>query len=374
MVACELKKGDSTPTVLALVKKNSRGLRRGYVLNYEEALESIRSAISDAERIIKQKIRHLSLSIGGTTLESKILEGGVVVSRPDAEINQSDILRAIDQAEASLPDSANRQVLHRIPISFKLDGKKVPGRPEGLKGSKLEVRALFISYSSLHLKDVVRMLDELGIVVDDIVASPLSASTALLSRVQKMAGCVLVNIGSQTTSIAVYEDGLPISVQVFPLGSTDITNDIALGFRIPLEDAERIKKGDIDSSTPKKKLDEIISARLADIFQYIEMHLKKLGRNGLLPAGIIITGGGSGISNIEDLAKNYFKLPAKIAHPDIAQISKNQIKDSSWAVAYGLCLFIFLDNPEDSFLPRRHGAKSPTIWSTIGDWFKELLP
>jgi len=356
---------------LALVKRQSKGLRRGYVINLEETTQSIREALDDAERIVRSRIRKVIVGVGGLSLGSKTAEGGVVASRPDSEITESDLGRAVEASEAALTDMANKQILHRIPLSFKLDGEKVLGRPEGLRGSKLEVKTLFITGGTQHLRDMVRAAEEAGLIVEDLVASPFAASLAVMTKVQKMAGCVLVNIGSQTTSIAVFEEGLPLSIQVFAIGSTDITNDIALGFKIPIEEAEKVKKGEGEPVGTKKKLDEIIEARLSDIFEFIEMHLKKIKRSGLLPAGLIITGGGASIANIEELAKDYFRLPAKTAQTAIATNSKSQIRDSAWSVSFGLCLFGVVEQEGNSF-----GARV-TLKNTqkkILAWLKEFMP
>ena len=166
-------------------------------------------------------------------------------------------------------------------------------------------RTLLVTSLEQHLNDLVSAIENTGILVDDVMASPLAASLVMLSKTQKRAGCVLANIGAETVSIAVFENSIPISLKVFPLGSGDITNDIAIGLKIPLEEAERVKRGfTSNTNISKRKLDEIISARLSDMFGLIEAHLKSIKRNGLLPAGIIITGGGSGIADIEDLAKS----------------------------------------------------------------------
>lgn len=371
LVICEQKNDNSVPQVLALVKRQSKGLRRGYVINLEETTQSIREALDDAERIVRSRIRKVIVGVGGLSLGSKTAEGGVVASRPDSEITESDLGRAVEASEAALTDMANKQILHRIPLSFKLDGEKVLGRPEGLRGSKLEVKTLFITGGTQHLRDMVRAAEEAGLIVEDLVASPFAASLAVMTKVQKMAGCVLVNIGSQTTSIAVFEEGLPLSIQVFAIGSTDITNDIALGFKIPIEEAEKVKKGEGEPVGTKKKLDEIIEARLSDIFEFIEMHLKKIKRSGLLPAGLIITGGGASIANIEELAKDYFRLPAKTAQTAIATNSKSQIRDSAWSVSFGLCLFGVVEQEGNSF-----GARV-TLKNTqkkILAWLKEFMP
>lgn len=370
LVVCEQKTGNNVPQILTLVKKPSKGLRRGYIINLEETVESIKEAFADAERTLNIKPKKIFLGVGGVSVESKVSDGVVTLSRPDSEITENDIARAMDSSEANLPDITNKQILHKIPLSFKLDGQKVLGRPEGLKGNKLEIKTLFVYCMNQHLKEMVRAVEEAGGIVEDIVASPLSAALVILTKVQKMAGCAMVNIGSQTTSVAIFEEGLPLSVQVFPIGSTDITNDIALGFKIPIEDAERVKKGEGELVGTKKKLDEIIEARLFDIFQFIEMHLKKQGRNGLLPAGLVITGGGSSVTNIEELAKDYFKLPAKTAGSTIAINSKSQIRDASWSVSYGLCFYGANGENEESTGLKVVRDTKKKIWNLI----KELMP
>jgi len=144
-------------------------------------------------------------------------------------------------------------------------------RPQGLKGTKLEVDSLFITTYEQHVNDLISTIEGLGVYVEDVIASPLAASFVMLSKAQKRAGCVLTNIGAETTSIVIFEDSTPISLKIFPVGSTDVTNDIALGLRIPLEDAEKIKRGAMTSATfSKKKLDEIIQERLRTIFTLID--------------------------------------------------------------------------------------------------------
>jgi cell division protein FtsA len=187
-----------------------------------------------------------------------------------------------------------------------------------------------------------------------------------------------VNIGSETVSLAVFENNIPISLEVFPIGSTDITNDIALGFRIPIYEAESIKLGVAgEMQYPKKKLDEIIMARLSDIFELIEAHLKKIGRSGLLPAGIILTGGGSGIDTIEDIARVSLKLPSKVASINfISNIKNSELQDSYWSVAYGLSVWGLNIVGVDDFVTVINTAKVSTrkAFNGIGDWLKQFLP
>jgi cell division protein FtsA len=172
-----------------------------------------------------------------------------------------------------------------------------------------------------------------------VIPAPLAASAVALSDRQKAVGVLLANIGAETVSIAVFENNALIGLSVFQIGSTDITNDIALGFRIPLEEAESIKTGSIMATNyPKRKIDEIIEARLSDIFELIDGYLKKIKRSGLLPAGIVITGGGAGLSLVEGLAKDLLRLPSRLGTSDLPANVKGPVRDASWFVAYGLAL------------------------------------
>lgn len=337
------------PRVIGVGYSESRGLRHGYILNQSDALRSVKQAVIQAEKAAGFPIKRTVASIGGIGLASITTSGTVVITRADSEITDLDVQKAIDVSREEIPTSfsQNRKIIHTVPLSYKVDGKPVPGRPEGLKGSKLEVKTLFVTCFEHHINDLLETLNDAGIEVEDLVAAPMAASLVTLSKQQKMAGCVLANIGSETVSIVVYENNLPISLETFPIGSNDITNDIALGLRVPLEEAEDIKRGSLIGTTfSRKKLDEIIAARLSDIFELIEAHLKKLGRSGLLPAGIVLTGGGSAIETIEDLAKASLRLPSRIATVSFGDNIKGQIKDASWSVAYGLCI-IGLQNGEE---------------------------
>lgn len=369
VLVAEYLPGHRYPKILALVTKESRGMRHGYAINSDEVSASVGEAIRAAEAMAKQKIRRAFLSIGGVTLESRMSDASIAVSKADQEVTEADVRRVLDLTEANLPDSSNRTVIERYPLAFKLDGKKILGRPVGFKGSKLEARSIFVTCLTQHVNDLENAVIENGVAIDDVIPSPIAASTVTLSRVQKVAGCVLANIGSETTSLVVFEEGIPISIRVFPIGSTDITHDIALGLKISLEEAERIKTGIEEPNATKKKLDEIIDARLSDMFELIEAHLKKIGRNGLLPAGIILTGGGSSIPDIDSLAKTALKLPARIGSPENGLNVRSQVSDPSWAVAYGLCILGKRDEEEGG-----NGALLTSTKNHFVKWLRELLP
>lgn len=376
VVVAELVKidGKNITRVLGTGLAESKGLRHGYIINNKDVTECIRSAVAMAEKSSGIKIHKVFIAVGGIGLSGITSTASCITSRADLEITDLDISKVLEICEKDLPIALiqNRRILHSIPISYKIDGKTVLAKtPEGMKGSKIEVKMLFITCLDPHLNDLLEAVEEAGIEVIDCLASPIAASFITISKTQKMAGCILANIGAETISIVVFENNIPVSLEVFPIGSTDITNDIALGLKIPLEEAENIKmSGVINGSFPKKKIEEIIHARLSDMFELIENHLKKIGRNGLLPAGIFITGGGSGIGTIEDFAKISLKLPSRLAKINIID-QKNRIQDSTWAVAYGLCMLGFSKEEKVNLGLRNTMNKSG---QKILGWLKRFLP
>lgn len=366
--------GKQTTKIIGTGLAESRGMRHGYIINTSDVSTSIETAVKMAEKSAGTKVTKAYIAIGGIGLSSSTSTGNTIVSRADLQITELDIEKATTNCEENIPGNLiqNQKILHSIPLSYRIDGKAVLSKsPVDMKGTKLEVKMLFITCLEPHLNDLLEAVDETGIDVIDIIASPIAASFVTLSKQQKVAGCCLANIGSETMSIVVFENNIPVSLEVFPIGGTDITNDIALGLKIPLEEAENIKTGVVGSGTyPKKKLDEIISARLTDMFELIENHLKKIGRNGLLPAGILITGGSGGIGTIEDFAKVALKLPSRIAEINTNEKISN-MKDSTWSVAYGLCVLGF-SKEEKTSLGLRH--TSYKLWNKIFNWIKQFSP
>jgi cell division protein FtsA len=378
VVVCEQVRGEDAPHVLAMVSKKSRGLRHGYVVNFDETLNTIREAIIEAEKKSETKINYAILAIGGVGLDSATSHGSVAISRADLEVSDFDVKRAVEACETNLKKTVNKHILQSIPVEFKIDGKKILGRPSGIKGEMLEVKTLFITCVEQHLNDLVAAVEAAGVSVEEVVASPIASSFVTLNHIQKTAGCILVDIGAETVSLAVFEEGVPISLRVFSIGATDITNDIALGLKISIEEAEDLKVTNMSGSFSKRKLDEIIAARLSDIFDLIGAHLKKIGKNELLPAGVIMIGGGSNTSIIGPMAKEILNLPVRIANvsvimnagrtPQPALVKKDI--ESCWAVAYGLCVMGIDPDANLSFgteLARQ--TKKNVI-----KWLKQFLP
>jgi len=373
VVITEFTKGTNQrfPRIIGTGIAESKGLRHGYLINSTDVTRSVRQAILQAEKSSGTVVERAYLAIGGVGLSSVIATGSIVISRADLEITDLDIEKAMEIAEEAIPksESINKKIVHSIPLQYKIDERPVLGNPIGMKAVKLEATVLFVTTIERHLEDLIEATEEAGIRVIDVTAAPIAASFITLSKAQKIAGCVLANIGAETVSIVVYENNIPISLEVFPIGSTDITNDIALGLKISLEEAEEIKQHGIGASLlPRKKLEEIVEARLGNMFELVDSHLKKIGRSGLLPAGIILTGGGSGITTAEDLARSVLKLPTRIASLTMGD-NGGRVQDAFWSVAYGLCV-LGLTGDEST----KSSFDISGIFKKIISWFKQFLP
>lgn len=335
VVVGEFLKGEKNPKVIGVGESATFGMRHGYISNESLVLNSVKNAVALAEKTSNVKIRRAFVSLSGTTLQSVLSSGGTIISKADGEVTNLDINKALEDCENNL-NLDNKKIIHMYPVSFRLDGKEVLGRLDGMRGTKLEVKALFVTYSIVHLEDLLGIIAEAGVETIEAVASPLAISNIALSERQKIVGVALVNIGDQTTSLSVFENGSLVSINTFSIGSSDITNDIALGFKIPLEKAEDLKLGNLTEEFSKKKLEEIIEARLCDIFESIENHLKKIKRAELLPAGIVFTGGGASVLGLEDLSKSVLKLPSSIGTTDLFDNAKTKLRNPCWFTAVGL--------------------------------------
>lgn len=360
------------PKIIGTGYAESKGLRHGYIVNIDDVTRSIEIAAAQAAKTAGIKVQSAFLAVGGIGLDELTSRGETVIARADATVTDLDIEKALDaareRAEARL---VNRRILHTVPLSYSLDGTEVLGRPQGLRGTKLAVDVLYVHCIEQHVADLVDAVEAANIAVVDVMAAPLAASIVALTPSEKKAGCVLANIGAETVSVVVFDNGIPISVKVFKIGSTDITKDIALGLRISLDEAEQLKLGAITHTTvSKKKLDDILSARLTDIFELIGNHLKKIGRHQLLPAGIILTGGGSGIGPVQGIATDALKLHSKLAPLSLAPDAK--MRDASWMVAYGLTIWGLTGG--DGVGRAQLRAAAHHMGSSMLSFFRQFLP
>ncbi len=381
-IAEEVSVGERVvPKILGTGIAETRGLQKGFIVSVEEVSRSVRHAISKAEKVAGVEVRRAFVSVGGVGLGSVLSTGSVAVSRADLEVTNLDISNAQEAAEASIPEaqSLNRKIINTIPLETKLDGRPVLGRVEGMRGSKLEVKILFITCLEHHLEDLIRAVEGAGVEVADVVAAPIASSFVTLSKKQKRAGCLLLNIGAETVSLVVFENSNPLSLEVFEMGGGEITNGIALGLKTSLEEAESIKLGSLTRNEyPKKKVDDIIAKKLSEMFEAVETHLKKIGRNQLLPAGVILTGGGAGLYGLKEFAEASLRLPASVGSIHFGDEERVSTKDLPWSTAFGLAIVGL--NPENLPIPPgRTGVSGLTEWlkkvmRTIAQSFAKFLP
>lgn len=366
--------GDTPESTLRIVgtgSATSKGMRHGYIINSKDAARSIKEAFDRACSMAKVKVKSARVAIGGVGLDELQSTGDVTLTSSAGEVTARDIDRAIREAEKRASSKlTNRKIIHSLPTNYRVDGVEVLGRATGMKGTKLSVDTLLITTLDQHYQDAIDAVEAAGIEVEDVMASPLAASMVTLTKPQKVAGVVLANIGAETVSIAVFENDIPVSVKVLPIGTSAITNDLAINLRLPLHEAEQVKRGAVTGSDiPQKKIDEVISAKLKEIFNLIDAHLKSINRHRLLPAGIVITGGGSGITNVSDLAKATMRLPSQVGNITHSA-SRAVAADATWAVAYGLCKW---GHTTDMQTHDTAGVVSD-VWESIVRFFKALLP
>ncbi|MFC1751608.1 cell division protein FtsA [Patescibacteria group bacterium] len=378
-VIAERQEDSITPRILGYGASPAHGLRRGFIVDQNDVALAVKNSVNKAHKNIDSRIRRAYVAIEGIGIDGIRSKGSIVASRADNEITENDLKRAVSQCETQLGRSSssyllNREIVHSFPLIHKVDEEVVTGSPVGMKGEKLEVEALFITSPVQHFNNLIKTMDIAGITIEDIIAAPLANSHILLNKKEREVGCLLVNIGGDTSSMMVFEEGTPVSIEVFPIGSNHITYDIARGFQILLDEAERLKLSyDVDASM-KRKLTSIIEPRLNDIFELIGGHLNKIQRTGLLPAGIILTGGGANLSNVESVAKKTLTLPSQLSQAKLSGCYNDPLIDPSWSVALGLCSSAL--NEGDSTMSCSGGISGfgTKTKKMLVRWFKNFLP
>lgn len=326
--------------VLSLATIPSFGLRRGAVVSSEETAKNIQLLMSGIERDCARKIGSVFVNIGGSHLYVTPSDGLISVSRADQIISQEDIERVL-QATRAINIPKNEEILDVFPKEFIIDDQKGIKQPKGLIGVRLEAKVILLCYFQSYFINLTQAVLNAKLQIDDIIPSPLAAAKAVLTPQQKEIGVALIDIGSATTSLAVFEEGDLIHFAVFPLGSGNITNDIAIGLKTEVNIAEDIKKQYgtciltkvdkekkdqtkknievFDKSYPlsftKKLLVDIIEPRVSEILDLIQKELKKIGRQELLPGGVVLTGGGAKLPKIKDLVKQQLNLTCEIGIP-----------------------------------------------------------
>ena len=376
----------------------SVGLRRGVIVDIEEAVSSISQALERVERMTGVPVSSANVSVGGSHIASLGSHGVIAVSRADGEITESDIVRCIDASQAiSIPQ--NREVLHVFPKTFTLDGQTGIKDPLGMSGIRLEVNTIIVQAGLPFIKNLSRCIMQSGLEIEDLVLAPIAAGESVLSKRQKDLGVILVDLGAGTTSLAVYEEGDLLHTAVLPIGSMHITNDIAIGLRCSIETAEKVKLSyghcdpkavskseeidlsKIDSSeeesTNRTYVVEIIEARLEEIFEHVLGELKKIGRDGKLPAGVVLTGGGSNLPGLTDFVKKHLRLPVQMGKPQNVTTIIDRVDDPAFATAVGLVLWGQRSSGgfgSSNFTGMFKGILANENVAKIRKWFKSFLP
>ncbi len=354
------------PALVHVAKIECHGLRKGAIVEMSEASQAVNRALVGVKKISKSAARNVYISIGTPQAKMQSSRGIVAVSRADAEIYQDDIDRAKRASEAvNLPQ--NRMIIHTLTKEFIVDGVGDIADPLGLSGSRLEVQSLIIDAFSPHIKNLMRAVELAGGEVAGLVFGPLVAARAALSKKQKDLGTALVDIGAGTTGLSVYEEGRLVGVAKFPVGAANISNDIAVGLKIPVDAAEEVKlhygyaiakdvgqKEQIElkkflaeakGSVSRRFVAEVIESRLEEVFDLVNEELKVLQKFGELPGGVVLVGGGAKLPGITDLAKQEMKLSSQIGFAQAEEWEaeggsfKEFLEDPEFAGAFGLVLW-----------------------------------
>ena len=373
----------------------SQGLRRGVVVNIEETVTSIGAALDRAERLSGKKITTAYVGVAGSHISSENSKGFVAISPSHRDIMQNDISRAIEVARAiAIP--ANREVIHVIPRGYVVDGQEGIKNPIGMSGFRLEVETHIITGAVSSIHNLIKCVHKAHVEIEDLVLEPLASSEAVLADGETELGVVLVDVGGGTTDIAVFTDGAIWQTVVLPIGGNLITSDIAIGLRLPFGVAEELKLtyGHCDPSTiadddmidlsqympncndivPRKLLAEIIQARVEELFEMVHEEIKKSGYDGLLPAGLVLTGGTASLPGILQLAGQTLDLPARVGSPLGLHGLADSICRPAYSTAVGLLLWglrhtsflIEEEEPEDE--------RQMNIASRLGRWLRAFIP
>ncbi len=343
----------------------SDGMNRGVVKSIDDATSCISALLEKAERLIGVPVSDIFLSISDPYIKCERSKGVVAVGKANGEISADEVERAIEAARA-LNVPPNYEILHVIPIKYKVDNQEDVRDPVGMSGIRLEVEALIIQGMSSQVKNLTKAVYRTGLNINDLVLAPMALAEAVLTPKQKDLGVAAIGLGASTTTMAVYEEGKLIHSAVIPIGSEHITSDIAIGLRCPINLAERIKveygnadpenfdeKDVVDLTELAKEegvdgevetiearyLAEIIQARVEEIFEKVDEEFKKIDRSGLLPAGVVLAGGGAKLAGLCDVAKASLRLPAVIGSCRNADLVFDKVNDLKYLTALGLVVW-----------------------------------
>jgi len=379
--------------VTGFVKVPNNGVRRGVVVDIEDTVSAISDALEKLERICGARVNSSIIGISGAHISTSISKGVVAVARADGEIGRNDIERVITAARTvALPP--NREIIHVIPRSYTVDGQSSITDPTGMTGIRLEVETLVISGATSAIKNLTKCVYQAGLEIQGLVFSPIACAHRMLSKKQKEIGSILLDMGGGTTSLAIYEEGDILHASVIPIGSSHITNDLAIGLRTSVETAEKIKikygsaipdkvreseiislsqfdQGE-DQRIERKYVSEIIQARLGEIFALVNSELKKINKEGMLPAGVVLTGGGSKLEDLVEAAKEELRLPAAMGGINLDMGGfVDKLADPVYASSVGLMLYALEESNKGNLT---NFGSGDGVYNKAKNFFKQFLP
>jgi cell division protein FtsA len=380
----------SSLSVIGIGTAPTNGMRKGVVVDVEETVSSITAAVDEAERISGVAIDRATVTIDGAHVSSLNSKGVIAVGRADQEISVEDLTRA-EEAATAVHMPPNREILQVFAREYTVDGQTNIKDPVGMSGVRLEVESHIITGASPAMKNLHRSIYQAGINIEGQVLVPLAAARAVLSKRQKELGVAVVDIGGGTTGLAVFDEGEVLYSNVLPVGSGHVTNDLAIGLRTSVDIAEKIKlkyvragsakaassekfrieelEGD-DVMVSRRELNRITGARLEEIMQMVRAELKRIGKDGMLPAGVVLTGGGSKMPGMEEFAKAALQLPVSIGRPEGLSGMVERINDPAMAAPVG----VMLENISHSSTGDRTNAKIGQTVEKIRKTLRNLLP
>jgi len=363
---------DEKINVMGAATTTAKGIRKSQVVDIEEAVSAISESLEKAERMAGYSVGAAVVSLGGMHIECQNSRGVVAVSTPEGEISQDDVRRVTEAAQA-ISLSSSREIIHVIPRFFIVDSQIGVKDPVGMTGIRLEIDTHIITGSATAARNLAKCVQELGVDIEGLVFSGVAAAEAVLTETEKELGVILVDLGGGTTSICIFVDGSLSHSAVLPVGAKNITNDLAIGLRVNLETAERIKlalssppklavqpeeekekgKGgeevldfaslglgeEIGSISKKTLIDGIAKPRLKEILTMVKIEIQKSGFGGMTPAGLVVTGGGALTFGIIELAKLELAMPVRIGTPVGVSGLIDEVSTPEYAALVGLILY-----------------------------------
>ncbi len=351
---------EGKPRIIGMGVSVANGMRKGVIVDLEEVTQSIKDSIEKAEKLAGVSVHDVYVSVGGSHLESTETKGVIAVGRADGEVTEDDVERVVEASQA-VSLSHNQEILHVVPQKFILDNQEGIKDPVGMNGVRLEMHGILVTGFAPHLKNLSKCIYNADLEISGFIVAPLAAARAVLNKRQEELGVALIDIGGGTTSLAVYEERELIHLTVIPVGAGHITNDVAIGLRTSIDVAEKVKVeygsslpseigkqeqvnlSEIDpseeGSVSRQHVAEIIEARFEETLMMVEKELKKINRSALLPAGVVLTGGGAKLQGAVDVAKETLKLPAQVGFPIELSGLIDKVDDPSFSVSIGMILW-----------------------------------